>query len=69
MRRLYAILRVVGYAAGAAGLALFLAGSRLEPKRPALQAAGGILLAVMFAAFLTTYVFYAAAALKRGGRR
>lgn len=67
MRKLYTILRVVGYVAGLVGLLLFTTGRQGGPDHASRAAAGGILLLVAFAAFFGTYVIYVLNALSRRG--
>lgn len=55
MTKTYRILRWAGYICGIAGLALALAGRRMGS---ALQAAGFILLAVMFLCFFVAQVLF-----------
>jgi hypothetical protein len=54
----YRRLRVTAYAAGIAGLILFLVGPRFFPAHTAVQATGCVLLIGMFCLFLVSYVLY-----------
>lgn len=64
---MHVALRLAGYVAGLAGLALFMAG---RAGRSDLRAAGALLLGVMFCAFLASYaVALARAARRRAPRR
>ena len=68
MRKAYIFLRVLGYVSGALGLILFVIGSKSLPPRPEWQATGGILLIVMFCAFVVTYVLYMVSKMRKQAR-
>ncbi len=59
MKRLYTFLRLGGYLAGTGGAVLLLYGRRQAwEARPPWLAAGGALLAAMFALFFASYVLW-----------
>lgn len=56
MRRLYTILRLLGYAGGLLGMVLFVLGKQGGNRE--LMAGGGALLLVSFSAFVLSYVAF-----------
>ena len=69
MARIHTLLRITAYAAGLAGMVLFVTARQSAEPQTARAAAGGILLILSFLCFLGTYAIYLAVRLGKGRNR